>query len=95
MAVTVLIPTPLRPYTDNLEAVELEGETVAAILQGLIARYGDLKRHLFTDAGQIRNFVNVYLNDEDVRHLDQGQQTPISAPAVISIVPSIAGGGLP
>ncbi|MEN9205616.1 MAG: MoaD/ThiS family protein [Thermostichales cyanobacterium BF4_bins_65] len=92
MAVTVLIPTPLRPYTDNLEAVELEGETVAAVLQGLIGRYGDLKRHLFTESGQIRNFVNIYLNDEDVRHLERGQETPITGPAVISIVPSIAGG---
>jgi molybdopterin synthase sulfur carrier subunit len=93
MAVTVLIPTPLRPYTDNLEAVEVEGETVAAILQNLITRYGDLKRHLLTEGGQIRNFVNIYVNDEDVRHLEQGQHTPITGPAVISIVPSIAGGG--
>lgn len=92
MAVTVLIPTPLRPYTDNQERVELEGSTVGEILAQLTTRYADLKRHLFNDAGQLRNFVNVYLGDEDVRHLEQGNETPVQGEDVISIVPSIAGG---
>ncbi len=94
MSVTVLIPAPLRSYTDNLESVELEGTNVGEVMNNLIERYGDLKRHLYTEAGQIRNFVNVYLNDEDIRHLDQGQNTPVPEKATISIVPSIAGGAV-
>lgn len=92
MSVTILIPAPLRSYTDNLESVEIEGRNIGEVMSNLITRYSDLKRHLYTDAGQIRNFVNVYLNDEDIRHLEQGQDTPIPDKATISIVPSIAGG---
>lgn len=92
MAVTVLIPTPLRPFTDNQETVELEGENVGAVLTSLVERYTDLRRHLFSESGQLRNFVNVYLNDDDVRHLEKGQETPIEGKATLSIVPSIAGG---
>lgn len=92
MAVTVLIPTPLRPYTDNQDRVDLEGGSVGEILAGLTTRYTDLKRHLYTDAGQLRNFVNVYLGDEDIRHLEQGDATPVQSGDIISIVPSIAGG---
>ncbi|MFS8806564.1 MoaD/ThiS family protein [Synechococcus sp. R6-10] len=92
MATKVLIPSPLRPYTDNLEAVEIEGSNVGEVMGNLIARYGELKRHLYTEDGKLRNFVNVYLNDEDVRTLPQGDSTPVGEQAVISIVPAIAGG---
>jgi len=92
MATKVLIPSPLRPYTDNLEAVEIEGSNVGEVMGNLIARYGELKRHLYTEDGKLRNFVNVYLNDEDVRTLPQGDNTPVGEQAVISIVPAIAGG---
>ncbi len=92
MAITVLIPTPLRPYTDNQDRVDLEGSNVGEILTQLTTRYADLKRHLYTDAGQLRNFVNVYLGDEDIRHLEQGDATPVNGGDIISIVPSIAGG---
>lgn len=92
MAVTVLIPTPLRPYTDNQDRVDLEGSSVGEILAELTSRYADLKRHLYTEAGQLRNFVNVYLGDEDIRHLEQGEATPVQSGEIISIVPSIAGG---
>ncbi len=92
MATKVLIPSPLRPYTDNQEAVEIEGSSVGEVMRNLIARYGDLKRHLYTEEGKLRNFVNVYLNDEDVRDLAEGDNTPVGEEAVISIVPAIAGG---
>ncbi len=92
MSVTVFIPAPLRSYTDNQESVQIEGESVGQVMDNLVERYTDLKRHLYSESGQLRNFVNVYLNDEDIRHLEQGNDTPISGPATISIVPSIAGG---
>jgi sulfur-carrier protein len=91
MAVKVLIPTPLRQYAEKNDSVEVEAKTVAEALQGLTARYADLRRHLYNDEGKIRSFVNIYLNDEDIRYLGK-EQTPISDKDVLSIVPSIAGG---
>jgi sulfur-carrier protein len=91
MAVKLIIPTPLRQYTEKREAVELEAKTVGEALTGLTVQYGDLRRHLFTDDGKLRSFVNIYLNDEDIRYL-QRDQTPLNDKDVISIVPSIAGG---
>jgi molybdopterin synthase sulfur carrier subunit len=61
-------------------------------MRNLVTRYSELKRHLYTEDGKLRNFVNVYLNDEDVRNLAQGDDTPVGEEAVISIVPAIAGG---
>ncbi len=92
MPVTILIPAPLRAYTDNQESVQIEGSHVGEVMANLITRYTDLKRHLYTADGQIRNFVNVYLDDEDIRHLEKGLDTPVQDQATISIVPSIAGG---
>lgn len=94
MPVTVLIPTPLRQYTGKRESVVVEAKTVAEALQSLTAEYADLRRHLFTDDGKLRNFVNVYLGDEDIRFL-QKDQTPLNDKDVLSIVPSIAGGAEP
>jgi len=91
MAVKVLIPTPLRQYADKHDSVEVEAKTVAEALEGLTARYGDLRRHLYNDEGKIRSFVNIYLNDEDIRYLGK-EQTPTNDKDVLSIVPSIAGG---
>lgn len=91
MPVTVLIPTPLRQYTGKKESVDVEAKTVAEALQKLTSEYSDLRRHLFTDEGKLRNFVNVYLGDEDIRFL-QKDQTPLNDKDVLSIVPSIAGG---
>jgi MoaD family protein len=91
MAVKVMIPAPLRRYAGNQESLELEGGNVGEVLADLMARYGDLKKHLYTDDGKLRNFVNVYVNDEDIRHLAQ-QQTAVTSADTISIVPSIAGG---
>ena len=91
MAVKVIIPTPLRAYAGKQESVELQAATVAEALAGLITRFGELKKHLYADDGKLRSFVNVYVNDEDIRYL-QRDQTRVRDGDIISIVPSIAGG---
>jgi len=85
------IPTPLRQYAGKQAAVEVKGGTVAEALDSLIVQHPDLRRHLYTDDGRLRAFVNVYLNDEDIRYL-QKEATPVRESDNISIVPSIAGG---
>ncbi len=91
MAVKVIIPTPLRPYANRQESVEFDARTVGEALAGLTTKYEELRKHLYTDDGKIRSFVNVYLNDEDIRYL-QKENTRIKDGDTISIVPSIAGG---
>jgi MoaD family protein len=91
MAVKVIIPTPLRPYTGKQESVELQAATVGEALSALTAKFGELKKHLFADDGRLRSFVNVYVNDEDIRYL-QKDQTKLKEGDTVSIVPSIAGG---
>ena len=91
MAYRILIPTPLRPFAGKQEFVEVEGKTVGDALQRLVGQYSDLRRHLYNEDGRLRSFVNIYVNDEDIRHLDR-EQTPLSAGDTISIVPSVAGG---
>jgi adenylyltransferase/sulfurtransferase len=88
---TIHIPTPLRPFTDKKESVEVSGATVGELLKDLTTRHDGLKKHLYTDDGRLRNFVNVYLNDEDIRYL-QREQTPVKPGDTLSIVPSVAGG---
>ena len=85
------IPTPLRQYAEKSATVEVRGATVAEALADLTARHGDLRRHLYTDDGKLRAFVNVYVNEEDIRYM-QRESTPVSESDTISIVPSIAGG---
>jgi len=92
MSVKILIPTPLRAYTENQAAVEAEGETVSAVLDDLIRRHDRLSRHLLDESGAVRSFVNVYLNQEDVRHLGNGA-TAVRPGDILTIVPSVAGGG--
>ncbi|MGQ9888343.1 MAG: MoaD/ThiS family protein [Aggregatilineales bacterium] len=87
---SIRIPTPLRVYTDNQAQVEVTGATVGAALADLIARYPDLRPHLY-EGDRLRSFVNVYLGEEDVRTLD-GLDTEIEAGASLRIIPSIAGG---
>lgn len=89
--VRVEIPTALRAFAGNQDAVELAGETVGALLQELASAYPQMKKHVFDDQGRLRNFVNVYVNDDDIKHLDK-EQTRVSAKDVISIIPSVAGG---
>lgn len=91
MSVKILIPTALRQYSQNRDAVEVEGNSVGELLQNLTSRYPDLKKHLFSQDGHLRNFVNVYVNDDDVRYLDKNS-TQVKEGDVISIVPSVAGG---
>lgn len=91
MATKILIPTPLRPFVDKQASVEIEGTTVGELLANLAVRFAELKKHLYTDEGKLRSFVNVYVNDEDIRYLQQ-EQTPVSAADTVSIVPSVAGG---
>src|SRR5262245_29710274 len=91
MATRILIPTPLRPYTDKKDAVEAEGKTVGELLADLTKKHSGLKAHLFNEQGKLRSFVNVYVNDEDIRYL-QKEQTPVSSGDTISIIPSVAGG---
>ncbi len=91
MAHRVLIPTPLRPYTGQQDVVEAEGKTVGDVLSALTARYGDLRRHLYSDDGKLRSFVNVYVNDDDIRYRER-ERTALQQGDVISIVPSVAGG---
>ena len=88
---TILIPTPLRPYTDKRDAVDADGSTVGELLANLTSRHVGLKQHLYNDQGKLRSFVNIYVNDEDIRYL-QKEQTPVSAGDTVSIIPSVAGG---
>ncbi len=87
----VLIPTPLRQYTEKHDSVVLEGGSVGELLTELVSRYPDLRKQIFNDAGKLRSFVNVYLNDEDIRYLEK-EATTVVASDTLSIVPSIAGG---
>ena len=91
MPVQILIPTPLRPFTNAQAAVTAEGHTVGDALISLTTEFGDLRNHLYGADGRLRNFVNVYLNDDDIRYL-QREETPISPGDTISIIPSVAGG---
>jgi sulfur-carrier protein len=91
MAVNVVIPTPLRAYTGRRETVEVQAATVAEALSALTSQYVELKKHLFGEDGRLRSFVNVYVNDEDIRYL-QKDQTGLREGDTVSIVPSIAGG---
>ena len=91
MAVTVLIPTPLRPFVDGRDAVELEAASVGELLDRLTGQHAALKPHLFATDGRLRSFVNVYVNDRDIRQLAQ-RETPVKPGDTVSIIPSIAGG---
>lgn len=91
MAHRILIPTPLRPFAGKQDVVEIDGGTVGEILQALVARYGELKKHLYNEDGKLRSFVNIYVNDEDIRHLER-ERTALKAGDTVSIVPSVAGG---
>src|ERR1043165_6407907 len=91
MAVTVRIPTPLRPFTADQSSVAVEGTTIGEILHQLTSIHSDLRQHLYDQDGRLRSFVNIYLNDEEVRYLGR-EATVVQATDTISIVPSIAGG---
>ena len=87
----IYIPSPLRAHVDQQSIVELPGETVGAVLAELVRRYPGLRSHVFSESGELRSYVNVFLNDDDIRLL-QGENTPVSGQDEISLVPPIAGG---
>lgn len=91
MPVTIIIPTALRQYADDSAEMEVEAQTVGQAIDHLTIQYTQLRRHLYNEQDRLRNFVNVYLNDEDIRHVS-GHDTPVKDGDTIMIVPSIAGG---
>jgi adenylyltransferase/sulfurtransferase len=92
MANKILIPTPLRVYAGKQEVVEAEGRTVGELLKNMAAEYTELRNHLYTEDGKLRSFVNIYVNDDDIRYLEK-EETPLAPGDTVSIIPSVAGGG--
>ncbi len=88
---TIRIPTPLRRFADDAKSIDVQAATVDEALQALVQAHTGLKPHLFDDEGHLRNFVNVYLNEQDIRTLDDGE-TLVKKDDTLVIVPSIAGG---
>jgi molybdopterin converting factor small subunit len=86
------IPTPLRQFSGKQATVTVEAATVGQALERLTSSHPDLKKHLYSEEGKLRAFVNVYLNDEDIRHLAEKENTPVKEGDSLSIIPSIAGG---
>jgi molybdopterin converting factor small subunit len=91
MPVKVMIPSPLRPYARKRDSAEFTARTVGEALSHLTTEFAELRKHLFTEEGKLRSFVNVYVNDEDIRYLAK-ENTPTKDGDTISIIPSIAGG---
>jgi molybdopterin converting factor small subunit len=88
---TIIIPTPLRKFTNNTAKLQIQGGTIESSIKELTTNFPDLKRHLLDDRGQIRSFVNIFVGDEDIRDLQQ-EQTLVKDDTVVSIIPAIAGG---
>src|ERR687885_2522377 len=91
MAVTVFIPTALRQFAGDRAEVAVEAATVGEALERVTGEHAELRRHLYGEQGALRNFVNVYVNDEDIRHA-QKLDTPVKDGDTVSIIPAIAGG---
>lgn len=91
MGVKVRIPTPLRKYTDDQAEVDVDGATVGEVLTNMEAKHEGIRQNLVDEAGEVRRFVNVYVNDEDIRFLD-GTGTSLKDGDSLTIVPAIAGG---
>ena len=91
MSIKVMIPTPLRVYAGKRDSADIAAATVGEALGRLTSEFDELRKHLFTEDGKLRAFVNVYLNDEDIRYLSK-ENTPTKDGDTISIIPSIAGG---
>lgn len=91
MSVRISIPTALRGFAEGQPAIEVDASTAGEAIQALTQRYPALSKHIRTDDGNLRSFVNVYVNDDDIRHL-QKEQTPLKNGDALTIVPAIAGG---
>jgi adenylyltransferase/sulfurtransferase len=88
----IFIPTPLRTFTSGQDSIEVNAATIASGLDDLTGKYPELRKQLFTADGNVRAFVNLYLNDEDVRYLPAKESTAVTSADTLSIIPSIAGG---
>ena len=86
------VPTPLRGYTGGQPTVSVPGATVGEALEQLTGAYPELRNHLYSTEGKLRSFVNIYLNDDDIRYLPEKESTPTSESDELTIIPSIAGG---
>ncbi len=91
MPINVRIPTPLRKLTNNAETVEVAADSIGAMIDALEAAHPGLRERICDDSGTVRRFVNIFLNDEDIRFL-QDKETPLKDGDEVSIVPAIAGG---
>ena len=91
MTKTILIPTPLRPFVNNQETIKTNADTLGAALTELTTEFPKLKQHLYDDQNELRKFINIYVNDTDIRDTD-GEKTVLNADDEISLVPAIAGG---
>ena len=91
MAVTVRIPTTMRPLSGGSSTVEVEGSTLGEVLKALDSAHPGFAERLFDESGALRRFVNVFVADDDVRYLD-GLNTPVPAGTTVSIIPAVAGG---
>lgn len=91
MQVTVRIPTPLRSFTEGQEEIKVTGDTIDTVLSSLFQQYQDLSPRICDAEGQLRRFVNIYLNERDIRNLD-GLQTPVCDGDTLAIIPAVAGG---
>lgn len=88
---TVIIPTPLRKFTNNTAKIDINAETIEETVQELTVNFPDIKKHLLDEKGQIRSFINIFVGDNDIRDLQQ-EKTVVNSNTLISIVPAIAGG---
>ncbi|MFI5193776.1 MAG: MoaD/ThiS family protein [Chitinophagales bacterium] len=88
---TVIIPTPLRKFTNQTAKLQVSAKTIGEIIQELTRNFPDLKKHLLDDQGKVRSFVNIFAGDDDIRDLQQ-ENTAVNESTVVSIVPAIAGG---
>jgi len=91
MSVRVKIPTPLRKLTNGATSIDTDGSTIGAVVEALEAAYPGMRERLIDDSGELRHFVNIYLNGEDIRYLD-GLGSPVGDSDELSIVPAVAGG---
>ena len=88
---TVIIPTPLRRFTNNTAKLRIDATTIDETVNELTINFPELKKHLLDESGQIRSFVNIFVGDDDIRNLQEGK-TSVQSDTIISIVPAIAGG---
>lgn len=88
---TVIIPTPLRKFTNNTAKLEVKAGNIGDTIQQLTTNFPDLKKHLLDEKGQVRSFVNIFIGNDDIRNLEQ-EKTLVKEDTVISIIPAIAGG---